>query len=78
MRGQAALYRPVIFGHAPAAPWAQVMIPGYGGTMAEWTPQLLRLLANGREVIIFDVFAQGLSRVRAGGYVQRHCCWQLS
>ncbi|GAB4819594.1 hypothetical protein N2152v2_006640 [Parachlorella kessleri] len=39
-----------------------VLLMGFGGTMSEWTPQLLRMLAGGREVVIFDYMAQGLSK----------------
>ena len=41
----------------------QVLMMGFGGTMSEWTPQFLRSLAQGREVVIFDYMAQGLSKV---------------
>lgn len=45
----------------------QVLLMGFGGTMAEWTPQFLRPLAQNREVIIFDYYGQGLTKVMVGG-----------
>lgn len=44
--------------------YSQILLPGYGGTMAEWTPQFLRRLAHRRQVVIFDYAGQGLSKVR--------------
>lgn len=45
----------------PPPPPLQVLIIGYGATMAAWGPTLLARLAAQREVIIFDPPAQGLS-----------------
>jgi pimeloyl-ACP methyl ester carboxylesterase len=38
-----------------------VMLTGTGSTMAEWDPALLRLLASGRRLILFDYPGLGLS-----------------
>ena len=38
-----------------------LMIPGHDQTLSIWTPDLLKTLASGREVIIFDYANFGLS-----------------
>lgn len=63
-------------------PAVQVLLPGLGSTMSEWTPQFLQLLAHRREVIILDYMGQGLTQARLCNYEGRplsaHPVWHRS
>ena len=49
-----------------------ILVAGQGATLQFWTPDLLRLLAQGREVIIFDSMGVGMSTYSGIDYSLAH------